>query len=65
MSSKGNNLSDDELGNTAGVCEWGVEDSNPVLCSIVEVNLIRANAEASYHDQVLGFTEDSSIEFGL
>lgn len=65
LSSKGNDLSNDKLGNTARVAEWRIEDSNSMLRCILRVNLICANAKATDYYQVLGLPEHPSCKLRL
>ena len=65
LTSKADDLRDDQLGDTAGVAERRVEDGNTVLSGILEVDLVGTDAEAADHNQVLGLLEDSCGELGL
>jgi hypothetical protein len=65
LASKGNNLRDNKLCDTSGICEWGVEDGNPMLRCVFEVNLVGSNTETPYHNQAFGFTKNLRAEFGL
>jgi hypothetical protein len=65
LSCKGNNLCDDQLGNTAGVAEGRVEDRNTVVGGILEVDLVGTDAEAADNDQVLGLLQNPLRELGL
>lgn len=65
LASKANDLGNDQLGDTAGVAEGGVEDGNTVFGGILEVHLVGTDTEAPDHDQVLSFLKDPSGELGL
>ena len=54
-----NDLADDQLGDRAGVGEGGVEDADTVLRGVFQVDLVRADAEASYDDEVLRCGQDA------
>ena len=62
LSCKDNDLSDDEFGDGAGVREGGVEHADSVACSIFEIYLVRAYAEAADDDQVAGFRENACCQ---
>lgn len=65
LAGKANDLANDQLGNTAGVAERRVEDSNTLFGGILEVDLVGTNAEATDHNQVLSLLEDPRGELGL
>jgi len=55
LSRQSNDFRDDELGNTPGITERGVEDRDTMLSSVLEIHLISTNAKASDHKQILRF----------
>lgn len=65
LTSKANDLGNDQLGDTAGVAERRVEDGNTVFGGILEVNLVGSDAEAADHNQVLSLLEDPRGELSL
>jgi hypothetical protein len=65
LTGQGYDFGNDKLGYTPGISEWGVEDSNSLLCSKVQVYLIRANTETSNHQQVLSLSQDLVSQPGL
>lgn len=65
LSGKRDDLSNDKFCHTPRIAEWRVEDCNTVLCSIPQIHLIGANAEAAYDDKILGFFQHSSGELSL
>lgn len=62
---QGDDLANDKFRHAAGVAEGGVEDGDAVLGRILEVDLVRADAEAADDDDVLGFAQDSGCEFSF
>lgn len=58
-------LTNDQLGNTAGVAEGGVEDRNTVVSGILKVDLVSTNTEATNDNEVLGLLQDARGELGL
>lgn len=65
LPSQGNDLSNHQLSNTSRITEWRVEDNDSVLCSVVEVNLVGTDTEASNSKQVLCLLEDLLRQFCL
>jgi hypothetical protein len=59
-------LANDELSDRARVREGRVEDADSMRRGVLEIDLVRADAEASDDNQVLGFGEDagSKLSFG-
>ena len=49
LSRQSNDFRDDELGNTPGITERGVEDRDTMLSSVLEIYLIGTNAKAPNH----------------
>lgn len=62
---KRNDLANDQFRDAAGIGEGGVENANSMRGGILQVNLIRANAEAANYDQVLCGLENSRRELCL
>jgi hypothetical protein len=58
LSTQGNDLTDDQLSNTAGVAERAVEHGNPALGSVFQVDLICADAKAPNTYEILSMLED-------
>jgi hypothetical protein len=58
-------LGDGEFGDGARVGEGRVEDGYAELCGRLEVDLVRADAEAADNDEVLCGFEDAGCELGL
>jgi hypothetical protein len=65
LTGKGDDLSDHELGDTAGVAERGVEHGDTVLRRILEVDLVGTDTEATHDDEVSGFLQHTSRELCL
>ena len=65
MTGENDNLSNDQFGDTAGVAEGRVEDSNSIVGSKLQVDLVSSNAKAADDDQVLRFLEDSCGELSF
>ena len=65
MSSQRDNFGNDQLSNTPGVAERGVEYCDAMLGSVLRVDLICAYAETANDYQVLRFPKDSTCELGL
>ena len=59
-------LANDELGDRTRVREGRVEDADSMRRGVLEIDLVRADAEAANDNQVLGFGEDagSKLSFG-
>lgn len=62
LTGENNNLSNDQFGDTAGVAEGRVEDSNSIISSKLQIDLVCSNAKAADDDKVLRFLEDSCGE---
>lgn len=58
LSGQGDNFGNDQFRNTARVCEWGVEHGNTTASSIIEVDLVGSDTEASDDEQVLGLAQN-------
>lgn len=58
-------LADDQFGDTARVAEGGVEDAYSVLGGVLQVDLVRADTEASDHDEVAGGRKDTGSQLRL
>jgi len=65
LTSEGDDFGNDELGDTAGVGEGGVEDGDTIAGSVIEVDLVGTDTEAADDEQVLGLTEDLLGELRL
>lgn len=65
LSCQGDDFGNDQLRNTAGVGKWRVEDSNSTSGSVVEVDLVGSDAEASNDNQILGFAQNLLAQLGL
>lgn len=65
LAGKHDHLTDDQLGDAAGVTEGGVEHGNTLIGGILEVNLVGADTEATDDNQVLSLLQDSCGELGL
>ena len=65
LASENNHFTDDQLGNTAGVTEGRVEDGNTLIGSILEIDLVGTDTEATDDDEVLGLLQDASSELSL
>lgn len=65
LSRQRDNLADDQLSNTAGVAEWRVENRNAVVSGILQVDLVRSDAETADGDEILGFGENARAELCL
>lgn len=53
LSSKNDYFCDDQLCYTSRVTERRVENSNPMLCSKLEIDLVGANTKAAYYKKTL------------
>jgi hypothetical protein len=58
LTGEGDDLSNDKLSDTARVGEGGVEDSDTILGSKLEVDLVGTDTEAADDKEVCGLTED-------
>jgi len=58
-------LGDCEFGDRARVREGRVEDGDAGARGVDEVDLVRADAETAYDDEVLRFAEDAFGELGF
>lgn len=47
LASQRNDLCNDQLGHTARIAEWRIEDSNTMIGSILKVNLICSDTETA------------------
>ena len=56
LTSQCDDFADDQLRDTTRITKRGIKDSDAVLCGILRVNLICANAEAANDNQVLRFS---------
>jgi hypothetical protein len=65
LSSQNNDFGDDELGDTSRVTKGRVENSNSMLCSKLEIDLVGPDAEASNDKKVLCLTQDLLRELGF
>lgn len=65
LSRKEHDLSNDQLSDRAGVGEGRIEDSDTLLRSILEVDLIRADTEAPNDTELFGSIEDLLGDLGL
>lgn len=65
LAGEGDNLSDDELGDTARVTEGRIEDGNAMVRGKLEIDLVGADTEAADGDEVAGLFEDAGGEFSL
>lgn len=65
LAGEGDNLTDDELGDTARVTERRIEDGNAMIRGKLEIDLVGADTEAADGDQVVGLFEDAGGEFSL
>ena len=65
LAGEGDDLSNHQLSNRAGVGERRVENGNTMLSSIVKINLVGTNAEAADNEQVLSFPENIGSKLGL
>jgi hypothetical protein len=58
-------LANDEFGDRARVRKGRVEDADSMRGGVLEIDLVRADAEAADDNQVLGFGEDAGSELGF
>lgn len=65
LSSQGNDLSNDQFSNAARVAERGVEDSNAVVRSILDINLVCSDTEATHNYEISGLFQDTGSELSL
>lgn len=65
LSCEGDDFGNDQLGNTAGVGKGRVEDGNSTASSVVEVDLVGSDTEASDDNQILGFAQNLFAQLGL
>lgn len=65
LSSERDDFGNNQLSNTAGVAEWGIEYCDAMLCCVLRVDLVCAYAETTDDYQVLRFPKHSTREFGL
>lgn len=65
LASEDNYLSDDKLGDRAGVGEWRVEDSDASAGGVRQVDLGSADAETANCEEVFGMFEDVGSQFGF
>jgi len=65
LASKGDNFANDKFRDRSRICERRVKDADSMLSSVLEVNLVRADAEAADHDEILCCGENSSSKLGL
>lgn len=65
LASEDDYLSDNKLGDRAGVGEWRVEDSGASAGGVREVDLGSADAEAADCEEVFGMFENVGSQFGF
>lgn len=65
MAGENDHFTDDQLGNTAGVTEGGVEDGNTLIGSILKIDLVGTDTEATDDDEVLGLLQNTGSELSL
>lgn len=65
LTCKGYDFSNDQFRDTSRVGERRVEDADTSPSSVVEINLVGADAEAADDKQVFGFPQDSLRQLGL
>lgn len=57
FSGQGDDFRDGQLCDGSRVREWRVENGDPALGSVLQVDLVRSDTEAANHDQVFGVLE--------
>lgn len=65
LTSKADDLANDELSDTARVGKGGVENGDTMAGGVIEINLVGTDAEAADDQQVLGLAEDLLAQSGL
>lgn len=65
LSSKSNDLRNNQLCHTARIGEGGVEDCDTLFGGIIEIDLVGTDAEATDDNQILRLAEDLFAKLGL
>ena len=65
LASQSNDLCDDQLGDTARVTERRIENSNTMIGSILEVNLIRSDTETTNSYKIASLFQHTSGQLRL